>query len=87
MARMTGSQALASISRAVKEEQERTRKLDAQLAAANDDLHKLDVERNHLLQDLAKLRIEYLGGSDVVSRLDEADRQALALMRQLGVVP
>src|SRR5690606_22785376 len=74
--------ALATISKAVKEEQERTRKLDAQLSDANEELVKLDVKRNQLLQELAKLRIAFLGTQDVVTRLDDADRQALALLRQ-----
>lgn len=82
MARMSGSQALATITKAVKEEQERTRKLDAQLSDANEELVKLDVKRNQLLQELAKLRIAFLGTQDVVTRLDDADRQALALLRQ-----
>src|SRR5680860_1029826 len=78
---MSGSEALASITRAVKDEQERTRKLDGQLSAANQDLLKLDRQRNQLLQELAKVRIDYLNAADVVARLDAADRQVLALMR------
>ena len=82
MARMTGSEALASITAAVKEEQKRTRDLDARLSAANNDVVQLDVQRNQLLQQLARLRVEFLEKTDVVARLDEADRQALALLRR-----
>lgn len=82
MARLSGSQALSSITQAVKEEQERTRKLDAQLSSANEELAKLDLQRNQQLQELARLRLDFLDSDDVVTRLDDADQQAMALLRQ-----
>lgn len=82
MAQMSGRSALDTIQRAIKDEQARTRQLDAELARANDELMKLDAERNREHKELAKLRIGFLADSDILQRLDDADRQVLALLRR-----
>ena len=82
MAEMSGRTALDTISKAIKDEQERTRKLDVDLAEANDELVKIDVARSTLLKELAKLRLEFLSGSDILSRVDDTDKQALALLEK-----
>ena len=80
MAEMSGRTALNGIQQAIKEEQERTRRLDAELAAANEQLVKIDVERGKRFKELARLRLKFLSGDDILSRIDQTDRQALALL-------
>lgn len=82
MAEMSGRTALDTIQKAIKDEQERTRKLDVDLGRANDELLKLDVARSKLLKELARLRLKFLSGSDILSRIDETDKQALALLEK-----
>src|SRR5690606_33966435 len=86
MAEMSGRTALDTIQKAIKDEQERTRRLDADLGKANDALVKIDVGRSKLLKELARLRLEFLSGSDILARIDETDRQALALLEKRGNV-
>ena len=82
MAEMSGRTALDTIQKAIRDEQERTRKLDADLSKANDELLKIDVARSKLLKELARLRLQFLSGSDILTRIDETDRQALALLEK-----
>src|SRR5690606_8002365 len=79
---MSGRTALDTITGAIREEQERTRRLDVDLGGANDELVKIDVARSKLLKELARLRLKFLSGSDILSRIDETDRQALALLEK-----
>ncbi|HLU82895.1 MAG TPA: hypothetical protein VKZ43_05790, partial [Trueperaceae bacterium] len=79
---MSGRTALDTITGAIREEQERTRRLDVDLGAANDEMVKIDVARSKLLKELARLRLKFLSGSDILSRIDETDRQALALLEK-----
>jgi hypothetical protein len=79
---MSGRTALDTIQKAIRDEQERTRKLDADLGKANDELLKIDVARSKLLKELARLRLQFLSGSDILTRIDETDRQALALLEK-----
>src|SRR5690606_34652827 len=80
MATMTGSQALAAITDAIRQEQERTRKLDADLAQANAQLLQLDVERKNLLGQLAELRVKYLLSPQVAADLKRSEEQVLKLL-------
>lgn len=79
---MTGRNALDAIHKAIRDEQTRARQLDADMARVNDELLKLDAARSQEHRGLAKLRIEFLTGSDIIQRLDDADRQVLALFRR-----
>lgn len=81
MAEMTGRAALDTILTAIRDEQERTRKLDADLGGANDALAALDVARADRLKELARVRLKYLSGSDILTRIETTDRQALALLQ------
>lgn len=80
MAQMSGRSALDAIHKAIKEEQARVRQLDADLARVNDELVRIDAQRNKEHRELARVRIGFLAGSDIVARTDEADRQVLALL-------
>lgn len=82
MAEMSGRTALDTIQKAIKDEQDRTRKLDVDLGRANDEMLKIDVARSKLLKELARLRLEFLSGSDILTRIDETDKQALALLEK-----
>ncbi len=77
---LSGSDALRAITDAIRQEQERTRKLDADLAAANAQLLELDVERKELLGQLAQVRVKYLLSSEVASQLQRSDKQVLELL-------
>ncbi len=77
---ITGRDTLSRLQRAIKDEQKRTRTLDAQLSEANDGLLRLDQTRAKELQALARLRLQHLGGGEIVERLDDADRQVMALL-------
>src|SRR5690606_10104368 len=66
--------------RAIKEEQGRTRRLDAELAAANDQLVKIDVARSQHFKEVARPRLKFLSGDDILTPIDQTDRQALALL-------
>lgn len=79
---ITGRDTLSQVQRAIKDEQKRTRELDAKLAQANERVMQLDVTRTKELQALARLRLEFLGKGSVVERIDEADRQVLALLEE-----
>ncbi|HZX00270.1 MAG TPA: hypothetical protein VFF10_09425 [Trueperaceae bacterium] len=80
MASLSGSDALRAITDAIRQEQERTRKLDADLAAANAQLLELDVERKELLGQLAEVRVKYLLSSEVAAELKRTDEQVLDLL-------
>lgn len=80
MASLTGSEALRAITDAIRQEQERTRKLDADLAAANAQLLELDVERKELLGQLAEVRVKYLLSREVAADLQRSDRQVVDLL-------
>ena len=82
---LSGSDALRAITDAIRQEQERTRKLDADLAAANAQLLELDVERKELLGQLAQVRVKYLLSSEVASQLQRSDKQVLELPPRLGI--
>ncbi len=77
---MTGAEALRAITDAIRQEQERTRKLDADLANANAQLLELDVERKELLGQLAEVRVKYLLSREVATELQRSDRQVLDLL-------
>lgn len=79
---MTGRNALDALHKAIRDEQTRARQLDADMARVNDELLKLDTARSQEHRGLAKLRIEFLTVSDIIRRLDDADRQVLALFRR-----
>jgi len=81
---MSGRTALDTILTAIKDEQERTRKLDLDLGKTNEELLKIDMARSKLLKELARLRLKFLSDSDILSRIDETDRQALALLEKRG---
>ena len=80
VASMTGAQALAAITDAIKQEQERTRKLDADLARANAQIVELDVERKELLSELAEVRVKYLLSREVAEQLKGSDEQVMRLL-------
>lgn len=80
MASLAGSDALRAITDAIRQEQERTRKLDADLAAANAQLLELDVERKELLGQLAEVRVKYLLSREVAAELKRTDRQVIDLL-------
>ena len=82
MASMSGAQALAAITDAIRQEQERTRRLDADLAQANAQLLELDVERKKLLAQLAEVRVKYLLSPQTAQAMQrsEADEQVLKLL-------
>src|SRR5690606_15518304 len=80
MATMSGAQALSAITDAIRQEQERTRRLDADLAKANAQLVELDVERKRLLGQLAEVRVKYLLSPEAASELQRSDEQVLKLL-------
>lgn len=80
MATMSGAQALSAITDAIRQEQERTRRLDADLAKANAQLLELDVERKRLLGQLAEVRVKYLLSPQAASDLQRGDEQVLKLL-------
>lgn len=80
MASMSGAQALSAITDAIRQEQERTRRLDADLARANAQLVELDVERKRLLGQLAEVRVKYLLSPEAASELQRSDEQVLKLL-------
>jgi len=86
MAEMSGRNALNNIQQAIKDEQDRTRRLDGELATANDQLVKIDVARAQHFKELARLRLNFLRGDDILSRIDQTDRQALALLSKRSEV-
>jgi hypothetical protein len=79
---ITGRDTLSQLQRALQDEQKRTRALDAQMSKANDRLLQLDATRSKELQQLARLRLQHLGGGAIEQRLDDADRQVMALLEE-----
>src|SRR5690606_2746155 len=79
---ITGRDTLSQLQRALQDEQKRTRALDAQMSKANDRLLQLDATRSKELQQLARVRLQHLGGGAIEQRLDDADRQVMALLEE-----
>jgi len=76
----TGRQALATIQRAVAQEEQRTQALEAQLSAASQQLAEIDVQRGEATLELARLRVQHLEHGGDATRVADADARVLAML-------
>ncbi len=81
-AEMSGRDALGVIVRTIEEERGRSRALEQQLEGAGLAIVRTDQERARALAELARLRVAWLADGSLGERLDDVDRQVLALLER-----
>ncbi len=78
----SGRQALGAIQGTIAQEQQRTRALEQQLAAASQRLARLDVGRGEALEALANVRLQHLEQAGPAARVAAADAVVLEMLER-----
>jgi hypothetical protein len=79
---ISGRQALGQIEQAVAQLRREEARLDAALHAAGDEAARLRLERMEAFRDLARLKLDAMTAQGFAGELDQAERQALALLER-----
>lgn len=78
---LSGRQTLASIDRAVEEENEKIAAVDQRIGEAAEGLVDLQKTQAQEYRSLARLRVDHLASGSVISSIDDTERQVLALLQ------
>ena len=79
---ISGRQALAQIERTIEEARRQEARLDEAWRAATEEVAQRRIERAEAFRELARLKLDAITQEKVVSRLDAAERQAVALLAE-----